>query len=145
FFHAARYSLTWTGRGTFAGGQQKEMAMTRSRKIVAWIVGVLLALIVVLVIVIALFDWNRLKPFINDKVSQAIGRPFAINGDLTVDWKRQRDGGGIAAWVPWPEFTARDITIANPGWAGRPRFATLQALRFRLSPLPLLAHRIEVP
>jgi uncharacterized protein involved in outer membrane biogenesis len=121
------------------------MAMTRSRKIVAWIVGVLLALIVVLAIVIALFDWNRLKPFINDKVSQAIGRPFAINGDLTVDWKRQRDGGGIAAWVPWPEFTARDITIANPGWAERPRFATLQALRFRLSPLPLLAHHIDVP
>ncbi|MGN6327495.1 MAG: AsmA family protein [Rhodanobacter sp.] len=119
--------------------------MTRSRKIVAWIVGVLLALVVVLVVVIALFDWNRLKPFINDKVSQAIGRPFAINGDLTVDWRRQRDGGGIAAWVPWPEFTARDITIANPGWAKQPQFASLQALRFRLSPLPLLAHRIDVP
>ena len=119
--------------------------MTRSRKILAWIVGVLLALIVVLVIVIALFDWNRLKPFINDKVSQAIGRPFAINGDLTVDWMRQRESGGVGAWVPWPEFTARDITIANPEWAEQPRFATLQALRFRLSPLPLLAHRIDVP
>ena len=106
--------------------------MTRSRKIVAWIVGVVLALIVLLVIMIALFDWNRLKPFINDKVSQAIGRPFAINGDLTVEWKRERDGGGIAAWVPWPEFTARDITIANPGWAKQPRFATLHICRFQI-------------
>lgn len=119
--------------------------MKRSRKIAAWIVGVVLALVVVLIIVIALFDWNRLRPFINDKVSQAIGRPFAINGDLTVDWQRDRTGGGLAAWVPWPEFTARDITVANPDWAAKPQFATLQALRFRLSPLPLLLHRIDVP
>jgi uncharacterized protein involved in outer membrane biogenesis len=120
------------------------MAMKRSRRILAWATGGVLALIVLLIFVIALLDWNRLRPFINDKVSQAIGRPFAINGDLTVDWKRQR-GGGIAAWVPWPEFTARDITVANPEWAEQPQFATLQAARFRLSPLPLLAHRIDVP
>jgi AsmA family protein len=47
--------------------------------------------------------------------------------------------------LPWPEFTARDISIANPDWATQPQFAHLDALRFRLSPLPLLAHRIDVP
>ena len=39
--------------------------MKRSRKVLAWVAGALLALIVVLILVIALFDWNRLKPFIN--------------------------------------------------------------------------------
>ncbi|WP_158885411.1 AsmA family protein [Rhodanobacter sp. L36] len=119
--------------------------MKRSRKIVSWIVGVLLTLVIVLVVVIALFDWNRLKPFIDDKVSQAIGRPFAINGDLTVAWKRDRSDGFWRSLVPTPEFTARNITVANPTWASQPRFAQLDALRFRLSPLPLLAHRITVP
>lgn len=119
--------------------------MKRSRKVLAWIAGALLALIVVVILIIALFDWNRLKPFINDKVSQAIGRPFAINGDLTVDWQRDHSDGWLKSLVPWPEFTARDISVANPDWAQQPQFARLEALRFRLSPLPLLAHRINVP
>jgi AsmA family protein len=121
------------------------MTMKRSRKVLAWIAGVLLAFIVVVVLVVALFDWNRLKPFINDKVSQAIGRPFAINGELTVDWQRDRSGSWLGSLLPWPEFTARDISIANPDWAKQPQFARLDALRFRLSPLPLLVRRIEVP
>ena len=119
--------------------------MKRSRKVLNWIAGIFLALIVVLVIVIATFDWNRLKPFINDKVSQAIGRPFAIQGDLSVDWRREPAEGGWHSWVPWPEFTARDIRVGNPAWAAKPQFAQLEALRFRLSPLPLIAHNIDVP
>ena len=119
--------------------------MKRSRKILSWIVGALLVLIVVVVIVIATFDWNRLKPYLNEKVSQAIGRPFAIHGDLSVAWQREPAEGGLAALVPWPEFTARDIRIANPSWAHQPQFAHLDGLRFRLSPLGLLAHRISIP
>ena len=119
--------------------------MKRSRKILSWIVGVLLVLMVVMVIVIATFDWNRLKPYLNEKVSQAIGRPFAINGDLSVAWQREPNEGGLAALVPWPAFTARDIQIANPPWASQPQFAHLDGLRFRLSPLGLLAHHISIP
>ena len=119
--------------------------MKRSRKVLSWIAGIVLALVVVMLIVVATFDWNRMKPFIGDKVSQAIGRPFAINGELTVDWRRDRNGSWPGSWLPWPEFTARDISIANPDWATQPQFAHLDALRFRLSPLPLLVHRIDVP
>ena len=119
--------------------------MKRSRKVLSWIAGIVLASVVVMLIVVATFDWNRMKPFIGDKVSQAIGRPFAINGELTVDWRRDRNGSWPGSWLPWPEFTARDISIANPDWATQPQFAHLDALRFRLSPLPLLVHRIDVP
>ncbi|HEY1588317.1 MAG TPA: AsmA family protein, partial [Rhodanobacter sp.] len=119
--------------------------MKRSRKVLSWIICVLLVVIVVVVIVIATFDWNRLKPYLNEKVSQAIGRPFAINGDLSVAWQREPAEGGLAALVPWPEFTARDIQISNPSWAKQPQFAHLDGLRFRLSPLGLLAHRISIP
>lgn len=119
--------------------------MKRSHKVLAWIAGVVVALILLLIVLIATFDWNRMRPFISDKVSKAIGRPFAINGDLTVDWQRNRDGNWLASLVPWPEFTARDVSIANPAWSQQPKFAQLEALRFRLSPLPLIAHHIEVP
>jgi uncharacterized protein involved in outer membrane biogenesis len=119
--------------------------MKRSRKVLSWIVGALLVLIVVVAIVIATFDWNRLKPYLNEKVSQAIGRPFAINGDLSVAWRREPAEGGLAVLVPWPEFTARDIQISNPSWANQPQFAHLDGLRFRLSPLGLLVHRVSIP
>jgi uncharacterized protein involved in outer membrane biogenesis len=119
--------------------------MKRSRKILSWIAGVLLVLIALLLIVIAMFDWNRLRPFINDKVSLAIGRPFAINGDLTLAWQRDRSGSWLASLLPWPQFTANAISIGNPEWATQPQFARLDAVRFRLSPLALLVHRIDVP
>jgi uncharacterized protein involved in outer membrane biogenesis len=119
--------------------------MRRGRKILAWVLGILILLIVALVLFIAFFDWNRLKPTINEKVSEAIGRPFAINGDLSAHWSREPGEGGLVGLVPWPHFTARDITVANPDWAKSKQFATLATLDFRLSPFPLIAHRIVVP
>ena len=119
--------------------------MKRSRKVVLWIVGVLVALLAIAVVVIATFDWNRLKPTINDRVSQAIGRPFAIQGDLGVAWRREPGESGLGGLLPWPELIAHDIRIANPEWAKQPQFAQLDAVRVRVSPLPLLAHRIVIP
>ena len=119
--------------------------MRRGWKIVSWIIGVCLALVVVLLIVIATFDWNRLKPTINARASETLGRPFAINGDLSVRWRREERASGIEGWVPWPEFIAQNISIGNPDWTEQPHFAQLDALRFRISPLPLIVHRVEIP
>ena len=114
-------------------------------KIAGWVAAALLGAVALSLIVIATFNWNRMRPFIGDKVSQAIGRPFVIDGDLTVDWQRDRHASWFGSLLPRPEFTARDIRIANPDWAAQPQFARLDALRFRLSPLALLAHRIDMP
>jgi uncharacterized protein involved in outer membrane biogenesis len=114
-------------------------------KILAWIVGVLLVLMIALVLLVALFDWNRLKPTIEDKVSAAIGRPFVIHGDISAAWRREPSEPGLRSLLPWPTFTARDIHIANPSWASQPQFAQLDALQFRISPLPLLLHHIYLP
>ena len=119
--------------------------MKHGRKVFGWIAGIFLALIIVLVTVVAFFDWNRLKPVIDDKMSQAIGRPFAIQGDLSATWQRDQTAHGWRALIPGPEFTARNIRVGNPAWAAKAQFAQLDALRFRLSVLPLLVHRIDVP
>jgi uncharacterized protein involved in outer membrane biogenesis len=119
--------------------------MTRSKKIVSWTAGSLLALLVLLVVLIAAFDWNRLKPMLDRRLSEALGRPFEIHGTLTVNWQRDSAAGGLHALVPWPQFTARDVRIGNPAWAAQRQFAQLEAVRFWLSPWALLAHRIDVP
>jgi len=41
--------------------------MTRTGKVVSWVVGIIVILLIALIIFIALFDWNRLKPTINQK------------------------------------------------------------------------------
>lgn len=119
--------------------------MRLSLKILAWIVGVLLVLVIALVLFVALFNWNRLKPTIDDKVSAAIGKPFTIDGDITAAWSREPSEPGLRSLLPWPTFTARKIRIDNPPWTKQRQLLQLDALQFRISPLPLLLHHIYVP
>lgn len=114
-------------------------------KTLIWLAGIVLALIVIAILFVALFDWNRARPWIDGKVSAAIGRPFAINGNLSVHWARNPGAGGISAWVPWPRFTARDVTVANPAWAKTRQFATLEQIQFSVSPLALAGHTLDIP
>lgn len=118
--------------------------MTRTRKIAIGIVGGLALVVLVLGVVIATFDWNRAKPMINERASAAIGRPFAINGDLSVKWEREPDEGGWRAWVPWPHVIANDISVGNAPWAKAPHFATLKRGEFSLALLPLLNQRVVI-
>ncbi|MBV4463367.1 AsmA family protein [Pseudomonas sp. SWRI79] len=119
--------------------------MTRTRKILAWTFASLVVLLAVLVLIIAFFDWNRIKPPLNAKVSEELQRPFAINGNLAVVWQRQPDEGGWRAWVPWPHVVAEDLSLGNPDWSKQPQMATLKRVELRISPLALLAQRVVIP
>ncbi|CAG4891042.1 AsmA family protein [Paraburkholderia gardini] len=117
----------------------------RTGKIFAWVLAILAVLVAALVIFILTFDWNRARPYINDKVSEAIGRPFAIEGDLKVGWRHPVGEMGWRAWVPWPRLSAENITVGNPDWSKQPHFATLDEIDFQIKVLPLLAHDIVIP
>lgn len=119
--------------------------MTRPARILVWTLTSLLTLVAILVVVIATFDWNRVKPMLNDKVSEALHRPFAINGNLAVKWRTEPEEGGWRAWVPWPHFIAEDITLGNPDWLKEPQMAGLERVEFRLAPLPLVFQQIVIP
>ena len=119
--------------------------MTRTRKILASVVGIFVLLVAVLVVILATFDWNRVKPTINEKVSEILHRPFAINGNLAVRWQREVEEGGWRAWVPWPHVIAEDLTLGNPEWAKTPQMASLKRVELRLSPLPLLTQTVAIP
>src|SRR5690606_7714895 len=70
-------------------------------------------LVGLLVLVVALFDWNALRPGVSEKASDALQRPVAIEGDLNVDWQWR------SGWLPWPHVTARNIVAGQPeGFSG---------------------------
>ena len=119
--------------------------MTRTRKTLAWTGGILVLLVAVLVVILATFDWNRIKPTLNTKVSDILHRPFAINGDLAVRWQREEDEGGWRAWVPWPHVIAQDLTLGNPEWSKTAQMASLKKVELRLSPLALLTQTVDIP
>lgn len=80
-----------------------------------WLVGVLMALVVLLALAVALIDWNRAKPWVNDKVSEATGRHFAIEGDLNVEWRwPQPLEQGWHRWVPGVAVMAENLVMDNP-------------------------------
>src|ERR1044072_348158 len=88
----------------------------RIGKIIAWLLAIIVILIVALTVFLLTFDWNHARPYVNDKGTQAIGRPFVINGDLKVGWRHPVGETGWRGWVPWPRFSATNITVANPDW-----------------------------
>lgn len=120
--------------------------MTRSTplKILGWSLAALLALIALLVIFVLTFDWNRARPYINQKVSESTGRSFVIAGDLQVNWKRGlKTEPGWRRYVPRPVISAQDVRMSNPDWAtAGPQLASAKRIDVAIHPLPLLQHRV---
>jgi len=116
------------------------MKRSRPLNIVLGLIATLLLILVAAVVFVLTFDWNRARPWINHRVSDTIGRDFAINGDLRVHW----EGGdahesGWRKYVPRPRISASDVSIANPAWtATGPRLASVGSIVAAVHPLPLL-------
>lgn len=119
--------------------------MTKTARIITWVAGIFILLIVVAIIIIATFDWNRLKPTINQKVSTELNRPFAIRGDLGVVWERQKEETGWRSWVPWPHVHANDIILGNPPDIPEVTMVHLPRVEATLAPLALLTKTVYLP
>jgi hypothetical protein len=122
----------------------------RKKKILLTILGIAIALPVLAVVFILTFDWNRARPWINAKVSEAIHRPFAIRGNLAVQWERPAATMAPAerTWrdhIPWPHLIANDVYMGNP--AGMPvrDMASVRQFSFSLNPFALLQRTIAIP
>ncbi|HEX3209506.1 MAG TPA: AsmA family protein, partial [Geminicoccaceae bacterium] len=105
--------------------------MRASRR--TWVLGTLAALAVAIIAIVLLFDWNWLKGPLERRVSDRLGRPFQIAGDLDVDL-------GLR-----PRITIHDARLANPPWASKEPMLEVQRAEFVID-LPALWHgRIELP
>lgn len=94
---------------------------------------VAVAVIVILGIVVATFDWNLLRGFISNRVSAATGRDFAINGDLDVRL-------GIT-----PTIRAEQVALGNAPWASSREMADIDVLEFRINLWQLMKGNIVIP
>src|SRR5580765_5042212 len=94
-----------------------EVAMKRSIGIVLGLITTVVVLGIVAAFVFVHFDWNRAKPWLAERVSQAIGRNVAIDGDLLVRWQRDPQLHGWRAWVPGANISAAKVTVGNTQWA----------------------------
>ena len=124
--------------------------MARPVKITLGIAGVLVAIPVIAIIILLTFDWNHVKPWLNDKVSDAIDRPFAIRGNLAVHWEQPSKSipKGQRTWrdyIPWPHLYADDVHVGNPAGLPQRDMASVRQFSFSLDPFGLLGHRIHVP
>ncbi len=125
--------------------------MRRTAKIIGISLASVATLIVLLVVVLANLDWNRARPWINQRVSDATGRHFAIQGDLLVHWQKPSSNTETAHlfwanWLPWPQVTANDIIMGNPAWAATgSTMANIKQVNVVLNPWPLLRQQVVLP
>ena len=91
------------------------------------------AVLVVLVLAVpALIDWNRYRDDIAARIAEATGREVVIAGDV-----------GLRL-LPTPAFTAERLSVGNLPGAGEQPFATVDELAIRVALLPLLAGEVAV-
>lgn len=119
--------------------------MARVHRVFTWVASGIILLLAALVLAVLLFDWNRLRPIINEKASEALDRPFAIEGDLSVDWRRYPGASGWRGWIPWPIIAAEHLRMGNPDWAEGDTFVSLQRAEMQVSLLALLTRTVRIP
>ncbi|MDT0136942.1 AsmA family protein [Acidovorax sp. PRC11] len=90
-----------------------------------WVLGVLgtlVALLLIALVILLTFDWNRAKPWINERVSAATGRHFEIAGDLSARWHWPQPVDmetGWRRWVPGLTVQAERLVLGNRPDFGR--------------------------
>ncbi|MFA6921700.1 MAG: AsmA family protein [Gallionella sp.] len=129
--------------------------MKKPLRIAAAFFSVLILITAVTLVVLLNFNWNLARPWLNARTSEALGRPFAISGDLSLTWEKQgipdRDPGWRGG-IPWPHLIAQDIHLGNPPeMTSAPRktapveMVVIRQIEFSLNPFALLLKNIDIP
>jgi len=92
---------------------------------------VVMLLLVAVAIFVSVFQWNWLRGPIDGYASAQLQRRVVIHGDLS---------GQVWTWTP--SLTARDVTVAQPAWAGNGQMATLPILTLGLDLKALLGGKL---
>ena len=106
------------------------------KKVIKWTsigVGILVLIVIAALIVIPMFvDIQKYKPQIEQRVSEAVGRPFTIGGELKLSLF---PSAGI-------EFT--DLHLGNPTGFKEKDFVTVKSFKVKVKLVPLISKDIQV-
>jgi uncharacterized protein involved in outer membrane biogenesis len=116
----------------------------RGVKLLVSVLGAALALVIVAIVVIATFDWNRAKPWLTRTVADATGRSIAIEGDLQLSWRRDAELDGWRSLLPAPHLSAGKVVVGSTAWAREREFISAGSVDFDIAVLPLLAHTLSI-
>jgi AsmA family protein len=104
----------------------------RRRSALKWTLGLIGGILLVLVVALALLDWNALRKPIARYASKHLHRPVAINGDLRVH---------LFSWTPRVEVNG--LTVGNPDWDQPGELAAIDRLAFQVKLLPLFVGHLN--
>ncbi len=101
-----------------------------------WIVGsgilLIIALMVAVYVLLATYDYNKLKPRIARMVKDATGRELNLGGEVNLDF-------GFS-----PALVVTDVTFANASWGSQPEMIKIGKLQAQVRLLPLLFRDVEL-
>jgi AsmA protein len=78
------------------------------------------------------FDVNRYKPTIERLISENIGMPAHLNGDITL------------SLFPWIALSFNDLQVDSPAGSGTQSLLQIRSFEARLKTMPLLSKNIEI-
>jgi uncharacterized protein involved in outer membrane biogenesis len=109
------------------------LSLKRSLKRIILIAAcVIVALIVVAGIIITTYDYNKLKPQIENAFKEATGRQLTLKGNL-----------GLKLGLS-PTLVVNNAAMSNASWGTRPNMAEIGRFEVQLALIPLIFRRVEV-
>ncbi|KRB27792.1 AsmA family protein [Acidovorax sp. Root70] len=120
---------------------------------VGWtLLAAIVGLLLIGVIAVSQWDWNRAKPWLSQTISEATGRQFAVEGNLSASWRwPQPLEESWHRWVPGITLEGTQLVMQDPPGFVRPAKAaaarpTARAdmARASLKLWPLLAREVVI-
>ncbi len=93
----------------------------------------LVTITLLVALLIYFFNWNMLRGFVEQRVTQSTGRNFYIRGDMDV----------ALSWNP--RITVNDISLANASWSETPVMATISRAEMVINLRSLWRQDVAVP
>jgi uncharacterized protein involved in outer membrane biogenesis len=106
----------------------------RRHKIFKWVLVSVAALCVVLILVVSLLDWNKLRGPVARMISAKSGHPTSIDGNLSVH-----------LWSWNPTVTVEGLNMKGAQWAGDGRMLNVQKATVQFSLGHLLTGSLVLP
>ncbi len=107
--------------------------MKRALKWVFFVGGGLVVLVILALLIVPMFvSIDDYKPLIEEKVTEATGRPFRLAGDLDL------------SLFPWAGFGFSDLHLGNPPGFEQEDFVYVKSFDVRVKLLPLISRDVQV-
>lgn len=105
---------------------------SKLRWVLVALLGLLLLSVLIIFAVLSGYDYNTLKPEIQNAVANATGKELTLTGDISLRL-------GLT-----PTLVLRDASIRNVPWGSQPDMAKIKRFEIKVRLFPLLNHQLDI-